>query len=179
MLLYLTPKYFVGELLVPNITGATPVAQANAISLQWFIIKYEPEFMKGLLGEELYEQFVDGLDVGEGVTPLAKWTDLRDRIFQTVTIDGQPYYFSPAAGYVYYHIMRDMISATTAAGEVKQKTTGSAGSVTNTMKMVRAWNEMNTKCEEIWAWLEDENETYDTFDPTQENPFRTMNMFNI
>lgn len=172
---YLTVNYFVGELFVPNIVGTSVVNTVNANNLKWFIAKYEPEFVEKLLGSVLYQQYLDGLAAD---IPAAKWLALKGKIYVVDTINDA--YLSPAAGYVYYHFMRDHITLTTSMGEIKPKgESGVPTSTSNTMKMVRAWNQMEYESQKIWAWLEENNATYPDFDPLQEDPFGNMNMFNI
>lgn len=176
MTAYLTAKYFVGELLVPNVTGASSaVVTANLNNLKWYIGKYEPDFVEKLLGSDLYEEYLAGL---AATNPAAKWTNLKNKIY---IVDAEnDVHISPAANYVYYHIMRSTITATTAMGEIKPKGEGGVPtSVSNTMKMVCAWNQMAEDCAKIWAWLEENNDIYPSFDPLQDDPFGTINMFNI
>lgn len=173
MATYLTVNYFIGELLIPNITGTAPAATASANNLKWFIAQYEPEFLELLLGTDLYEEFLAGL----AANPVpAKWTALKNKIYQVDTQNGV--YLSPAANYIYYHVMRDQITMTTSVGEVKPGK-DAARPVSNTSKMVLAWNNMADKAEKIWEWLEENIDTYDTFDPYQENPFEKINIWNI
>ena len=186
----LTVSYFVGELQIPNITGSAPAVTPRVNELQWFIKKYEPEFLELLLGTDLYLEFSTGI---AAASPLAKWTALKNKIYQIDTQNGT--YFSPAAAYVYYHFMRNSQTATTSVGEIKPGKK-SAVYVTNTMKMVTAWNDMCKECNEIWEWLEEDAQMavyVDTdgealFDPYQDNPFEPeiisgqnyhMNMWNL
>ena len=128
---YLTVDYFIGELNIPNITGTSPAAVANANNLKWFITEYEPQFLEMLLGEDLYAEFLAGMAV---VTPDAKWTALKNKIYLTDTPNG--IYLSPAANYVYYHYQRDHITVTASTGETKNaKEAGTPAQVSNTMKM--------------------------------------------
>lgn len=183
---YLTVNYFNGELCVPNITGSAPAATANANTVKWFIAKYEPKFLELLLGEALYAAFLAGMTVTAPAVPAAKWTALKSKIYSEDSTSGL--YLSPAASYVYYHIMRDRISMTTSVGEVKpDNKTVQPQSVNNVMKMVLAWNSMADDAAKIWEWLELDAQmaTYvdalgvALFDPYQDDPFGKINMFNI
>jgi len=61
-------SYFIGEL---NIAGSdrAPVQEV----IDWFIAKYEPELLRRLLGVNLYNAFITGLQES---SPDARWTDL-------------------------------------------------------------------------------------------------------
>ncbi len=61
-------SYFIGELNIPG-SDRTPVGE----ELDWFIAKYEPEFLRRLLGLNLYNAFISGLQ--ESVIA-GKWTNL-------------------------------------------------------------------------------------------------------
>lgn len=170
---FLTVNYFVGELQIPNITGSAPAVTPRVNELQWFISKYEREFLSLLLGEDLYAEFAAGIAV---TTPDAKWTALKSKIYEIDTQNGV--YLSPAASYVYYHYMCNAASVTTTVGEVKPGKPSTV-QVNNTRKMVTAWRSMCEDCEKIWEWLEEDAQmaTYvdddgnSLFDPYQENPF--------
>ncbi|MEI7792659.1 MAG: hypothetical protein WCI57_04215 [Candidatus Berkelbacteria bacterium] len=183
----LTVSYFVGEFKIPDITGSSPVATANANNLKWFIAKYEPKFLKMLLGEDLAAAFLAGITVTAPAVPAAKWTALKNKIF--VEDSTNSLYLSPAANFVYYHVMRDRITFTTSAGEVQPNNNSKTPvqQTNNRMKMVQAWNQMSEDVLVLWQWLEDNIETYPEFDPYQPDPFeyelqeisKTINMFNI
>jgi len=187
---FLSVNYFVGELQIPNLTGSAPAVTPRVNELLWFIKKYEPEFLELLLGEDLYLEFSAGI---AATTPEAKWTTLKNKIYQIDSVNG--IYMSPAAAYVYYHFMRNSQTATTSVGEIKPGK-HAAVNVTNTMKMVSAWDDMCAECMEIWEWLEEDAQMavyVDTdgealFDPYQDNPFEPeivsgknyhMNMWNL
>lgn len=187
---FLSVNYFVGELQIPNLTGSAPAVTPRVNELLWFIKKYEPEFLELLLGEDLYLEFSAGI---AATTPEAKWTTLKNKIYQIDSVNG--IYMSPAAAYVYYHYMCNATTVTTIAGEVKPGKQ-SAVQVNNTRKIVLAWQSMCDDSEEIWKWLEEDAQmaTYvdtdgeELFDPYQENPFEPeiisgenyhMNIWNI
>ena len=186
----LTVSYFIGELQIPNITGSAPAVTPRVNELQWFINKYEPEYLRLLLGDDLYTAFAAGI---AAVTPEAKWTALKNKIYVIDSVNGV--YLSPGAGYVYYHYMCNAMSVTTSVGEVKPGKPSTV-QVVNTRKMVVAWRSMCEDSEAIWEWLEEDAQmaTYvdgdgnALFDPYMENPFEPeiiegqnfhMNIWNI
>lgn len=131
----ITPIDFKGERVIGQVENAT--VRAN---VQWFIDKYEPDFLKKLLGLTLYQEFITGLTpvpvepptippTYEPIDP--KWLSLRDETdLKQMLID-----------YVYYWYQRNNATNTGGVGEVKPKA-DNANSVSPAQKMVTAWNEM-------------------------------------
>lgn len=140
--MYLDNTYFTGNLYIPNLvyrSGAGAVIQAvNEYSLNWFIEKYEEEFLIELLGRNLYNEMTTGVDNGE-----EKWIALRDKIYRVGDVS-----FSPAANYVYFNAMRDFQTQTSMNGEVRGKNTHSS-IVPAYDKLVRVWNDMVKMCRDI------------------------------
>lgn len=152
--MFLDRTYFTGELALPQlVSSAAPAMDAASMAtqivgeqtLEWFIAKYEPEFLIHLLGERLYRAFTDGLAEAD---PLQVWNDLKARIYTT----GDGYKFSPAANYVYWFAMRQAVSETAMSGEVRTKP-DFAGNVSPARKMVTAWNDMIDAVRCIRAWV--------------------------
>lgn len=139
--MFLTDAYFQGTLYLPNLRTITPepvgigrmlVAVAEN-SLDWYIDKYEREFLVRLLGVDLYNAFVEGLQESDN----EKWQRLRDKIYDT---SGQ-YPYSAAANYVYWQIMRNGVTTTTMKGEVVPEQ-DYAKNASAQQKLVDAWNGM-------------------------------------
>jgi hypothetical protein len=149
--------YFTGELSIPMLSTAkgdkTGVAalleQGNQVmgeySLEWFIARYEEEFLRKLLGDRLYEAYSEGI---AAETPLQIWSDLKSRIYG----ERGGFKFSPAANYVYFFIQTHAVSKTAMTGEIKFKGDHSVN-VSPARKMVTAWNGMCDMVYEIWAWI--------------------------
>lgn len=121
----ITPFDFIGENAIAQVQIVTAVEE----NLQWFINKYEPKFLKILLGDDLYQEFITGLAVLP--TPDQKWLDLRDNTdIKPMLID-----------YIYYWYTKNDVTHTTGTAEVMAKNENST--ITNRAdKMARAWNEM-------------------------------------
>lgn len=102
-----------------------------SVLVQEFIDKYEPMFLKKLLGLTLYDEFIAGLAVTppEDIDP--KWIALLD------TMDLKPM----LVNYVYFWYMENANTLTAGISEVKPKAQN-ATPVNNWDKRVRAWNEM-------------------------------------
>ncbi len=178
----LNASYFVGDLYLPNIrangaaSGVAGVIDAvgNA-SLEYYIEKYEAEFLVRLLGRGLADAFREGL-AEEPVRP--EWAALRDRIYRT---EGR-YPYSPAAGYVYYWIMRNGATQTTRNGEVRAEQ-DYARIASPARKMVDAWNRMIPCVLDVRDFLEKNAETYRPYGyaarPCEAYGFSPINLFNI
>ena len=175
--MYLTSSYFVGELEIPNITGTTNPEVANFTNLMNFILKYEKEFLKRLLGDDFYDEFVAGVEAEE-----SKWTDLYDQIYttetQTIGDDSYTLYISPSANYVYYHYMRNNQSVTMFSGEAKAKFEN-AEAASNLSKMVQAYNKMVDMIDDLWEWLDDNIATYTTWVAGNADSFPKINQMNV
>jgi len=173
---YLTVNYFTyGELLVQNISGSSAPEIANANNVKYFIAAYEPEFLEKLLGEDLYVAFSAGMAV---LVPEPKWTALRDKIFQADAVAGT--YISPAANYVYYHIVAKRHRM--AAAMVDNNSMSNSASpiyVDDKLDLALVWASMYKMCTVIWEWIEENIETYTDFDPYQEDPFAWFNSIGI
>jgi len=119
----ISPAIFKGEITIAQTENNFMVT-----NVQEFIDKYEPKFLKKLLGVTLANDFVNGL----AVEPIeAKWLALRDETDLKEMI----------ANYVYYFYKRDETTQSGGISEVKPK--GANSTVTNSIdKQVRAWNEM-------------------------------------
>lgn len=133
--------YFQGELYLPliknkeEVEGLAEMMQTiGENTLEWFIAKYETEFLKKILGEKLYSNFIAGLKV-DPIDP--KWEALKDSLF----IKDERFSFSPAANYVYFYVTVNGKTSTTLKGEVLEEQSY-AKAVTNGDKLVKPWNEM-------------------------------------
>lgn len=152
--MYLDRTYFTGEIALPQlVSSAAPAMDVASMAtqivgentLEWFIAKYEPEFLKHLLGNALYKAFIEGMAEPE---PLQIWIDLRDQIYTT----SGNFKFSPAANYVYFFAMRQAVSETAMSGEVRHKP-DFAGNISPARKMASAWNDMIDGVNRIRVWV--------------------------
>lgn len=180
--MFLDSTYFQGELHIPNLrlwsgnpSGvAAVVNQAVAENtLEWFIGKYERECLSLILGCRLYGRFIAGLEdeAGEGYED---WVALKDRIF----VKRWRYGFSPVANYVYFFLMRSSRSQTTASGEVKVKIDNTT-IVSDSAKLIKAWNDMGSMIEEIHAFINANTEKYGKPEDVSHSWFKPVNSFGI
>jgi hypothetical protein len=183
--MFIDSSYFVGELNIAQLGQRTV-----QIKLDLFISKREPEYLKTVLGFELYKAFNEGLEVDPIAT---KWTDLRDGADYTDASgllqhwDGfvNDELSSPIANYVYYWFTRDNASKTTATAEKEDKTEGTVN-VGPAMKQARAWNEMvcmNYKLHQFLKYKKTEagDTVYTEFKGcnTSHDIFHEINIFNL
>jgi hypothetical protein len=172
--------YFTGELNIPNSSNAAVSERLDA-----FIKKYEPEFLRDIMGYSLHTAYAAGVLV----TPVdARWTDLQDGKEFTVNTKLNKWtglvdavnYRSPIANYVYYWYMRDQATQSTAVGEVATKTENS-NRVSPAIKMSSAWNEMVYQIWDMWYFLENNKTVYPewTFDARRWDKYRTINPYGV
>lgn len=134
------------DLLIPGMGKETQVNKVNEL-----IAKYEPEYLKAILGYGFYKMFMDALGAAEGDDELLdiRWKDLRDGADyvndcnETCRWEGftNDLYLTPINRYVYYYFLRKNVPTTTVSGEKESKSDKSK-SVSSVGKQVRAWNEM-------------------------------------
>lgn len=117
----ITPDIFQGEITL----GQTESLSVKE-NIKWFITKYEPLFLRNVLGKQLAAEFAEGLSdnpVNE------KWEILAGMV-------------KPAlANFVYSQYMRNKITETAGSGETMHFASTSER-VSPWGKIVRAWNEM-------------------------------------
>lgn len=127
------------DLVIPGLD-----AEWNTDELTELISKYEPEYLKAILGYACWKAFDAGLTAST-----ARWVALRDGDEYTDASgvlrkwDGfkNDELKSPIANYVYYYWLRKNGTTTTVSGEKESKTEKSVN-VSSVHKQVRAWNEM-------------------------------------
>lgn len=171
--------YFVGEL---NITPKDE-------TLDWFINKYEPEFLSHALGVKLYADFKSAINASPSPVLSQIWIDIRDgveyenRLFRTVRWDGlvQAGPRSPIANYVYFKYMKNAASQTTSMGE-KIGAAENATHVHNNEKMISAWNEMCDWVYDLRAFIDHKGVTiYTSWNRSHTTPnlFKRINAFGL
>lgn len=163
----ITPSYFIGDNDIPNNTYAEVQS-----SVEWLIGNREPEYLKYILGPELYELFKVGIAAG---SPAQIWLDIRDGKTYT-SIDGRDKswqglvnattFNSPIADYCYYWWLRANVSATTGVGEV-ENTVMNASMTNSRRKQAEAWNRMVEKNYYLFDFLRSNQEVYPEYDYLQ------------
>ena len=162
--------YFVGEILIPGLTGDNIIVTGNVEEVTRFIKKYEKEYLLHELWVELYNAFVSGLNED----PVEqRWKNLR----ALLTDSEIPY--SPIAEYIYYHIMRDRMTSSTGLGSEVEATAENSSIATNTHKMVRAYNSAVRTGRFIRTWVANRMTVYPEFYRSGNYTLTTVNSFGI
>ena len=120
------------------LASPSPTNAAIKNRIDWYIQRYEPEYMCKLLGEELYKDFLDN---GES----DKWVEFKELLVKSNDLAKT----SPIANYVYFFLVRDSQSAATINGVKKD----GDNLVNPQTKMVQAWNDMVYTTRRIYTWL--------------------------
>lgn len=160
--MFLDASYFRGDLYLPSIhfrertVGMSVADQVTGEQdLCYYIRKYEVDFLEKLLGRCTAHAFIKGMEEGD-----EQWKELYEIIYYTEF----GYKLSPAANYVYFHLMRNNSLQNSQFGLIRQKSDHS-DVVSITPKMVLVWNDMvrqnlriaeklcGCKCSHWWWWV--------------------------
>jgi hypothetical protein len=149
MATWIDHTYLIDDKKVPNLTDLSPVGTSLQTQVQRFINKYEPEYLKMVLGETLYNEVIAGLAVLP--TPDAKWTALKSKFVDSTNK------LSPIANYVFRKLVQKTKIYWIQTGEGE-----------NTVQYTReqlsdSWNDMVYQTAEICEWLQDNLTTYPNF----------------
>ena len=135
----ITSANFIGDIMLPNVAGSG----AQASQLTTFITKYEAEYLKRILGYDLYVLYVAGitaLDADyEAIRDGATYTGDDDLTYEWEGLAGVGK--SPIANYIYYKVMEYNASQTQGVGETMSAVENGTRAVPK-VKMVAAWNQM-------------------------------------
>lgn len=157
--------YFIGELSIPNVSNV-----AIAERLQFFIDKYEKQFLQELFGYELWKLLdiqITQEEENSPATPLPRLSDLingveytdnggRLRMWDGLISSGPK---SPIANFVYWQWIKDQATQTTGLGEAATQAQN-AVLVSPAVKMVSAWNDMSKQVVSLWHFLNSSHEEY-------------------
>ena len=168
--MFLDKTYFQGDLYLPNLgikdctasnDGANPsgvelmIQSVGENTLDWFVEKYEREFLVRLLGKPLYDAFVAGM---KEESQDDRWMKLKDVIYEK----SGSFSFSPAANYVFYWISRRGRTQTSINGEVR----GEEDHVKiawDADKLVKAWNDMLPMIDVVYDFIENNRADYEDY----------------
>lgn len=164
--------YFVGPLNIPNTTELQEVAN----EVNWYINKYEPEFLQNALGYPLYKAYqadkenqrfkdiIEGAEYTDIYGNIAKWSGLIQEVKPAVPASGNTpatpaQKVSVIANYVYYWRQRSNTTQSTGIGEVRPDGDNSQ-TVSPRQKMISSLNEIHYKVKELVAFLEAKQDVY-------------------
>jgi hypothetical protein len=163
----ITAEYFIGKILIPNISETDNASLANADDLAYFIALY----LRKLLGNDLFDDYSAG--IAEDPKP-AKWKALEDEIYWSVgTVK-----LSPVANYIFFHFWRNRVTVPGANGDITP-TYENAVYANADRRLVEAWNQMAEWSAEIMEWIEEHVADYPGYDPDADNELRGINAFGI
>jgi len=164
------PSQFIGQVAIAQTEQANVAAQVQA-----FINKYEPEYLRKVLGFTISEAFVAGL----AANPIeSKWLLLRSGSPYTDLYGNSQSYGGIVTGildYVYYWYIRDQVTMTTGSGE---KVSEKGLAVSSLDKQARAWNEAMTIARSCNAYLYANSAAYGYSAPVG-NPFKPINTLGL
>src|SRR5678816_2665043 len=150
--------YFTQKLSIPQ-RGNTEGQELLAD----FITSYEEEYLKKVLGYDLWKAFDAGI-AGSG-TPDQRWLDLLDGLEFTYLSKNYKWegfatmQKTPIANYVYYKWMEDQSDINTLVGTAVQNVDNNSR-VNAITKMVDAWNRMVDMNRTLWMFLKANTDTY-------------------
>lgn len=152
------------------VNDITPDATNAAIksALEACIGQYEPEYLEGLLGEKLCDEFTGYLSSDREEE---RWERLKEKLIRTA-----PFPRSPIANYVYFHFLRNNDSAATITGVKKDEDDGAL--VSPERKMIFAWNDMVRQNEKIARFMLDNMPDYEGWE-LDEDLLTPINSFGI
>lgn len=153
--------YFKGEIELPGLALRSNEAKLVGLERKLqtvgenkfddFIAIYEPDFLKKLLGYELYKNFCIGISSD---TPLGIWCDLKEQLTHSKSDR-----ISPIAYYVYLFIKANGRSKTTPKGE-KKVNASFTDAVDDSFKIQRTSLRLHQMVHEFYRWLKDNWDVY-------------------
>lgn len=156
--------YFRGEITIAQLSQASVRED-----LQLLINKYEQRYLKQLLGLDMYNAFMAGIDPISGADQ--KWLNILQGV--EYEHNGNTYEWigfendlkeSPIANYVYYKYITKEVELTTGIGQVVPKAEN-AVIASAVPKLTRAWNEMVDWQRGLIRYLDDNRSLYPEWRP--------------
>lgn len=167
-------SFFVANLNIPN-SGDADIAS----NINWFINKYEQQFLQKALGYPLYKAYkantsdqrfqdiLNGKEYTDWKGRLAKWDGLMVNVTNTQKQ-------SPIANYVYYWYYRNNVTSTTGVGEAIN-TPENAKTVSPWKKVASSWNDMRKQVMILIEFIEQNTSVYPEWDPVDK--YETLKHF--
>lgn len=155
--------YFINKLNLPQVGNTEGLADVNN-----FITQYEPEYLRCVLGNELYDVFINEVD-GSGLPSEQRWIDLLEGV--SFTYKNCSYVWngfkpltpalkiSPIANYVFYQYVNNKVTDFTLIGEV-QSTTDNNRVVSSVDRLVDTWNRMVDMNKNLYRFLKANKTVY-------------------
>lgn len=134
--MFLTPTDFTGFYAISN-GGAN-----QNDKIEDYIAEYEPDFLRDLLGVELYDLFVADLDPITGLPVTARFLDIYNAIYldDDSCIRISKGMKEMLKGFVYFNIVRDSDFHNTISGNVKNEFSNASSVTTIQMGLNERYN---------------------------------------
>lgn len=165
---FIDRTYFAKSLTIVGVSGTTTPALATQAELADFIARYEPIFLKAVLGDSLYSAFVAGYAT---VPRPAKWTALYNALIDSTNK------ISPIANYCWYCWQEQHQIIGTASADIMIQGANSAVA-TNIQKYVQVNEDMITRLITFYDWLDTNIADYSEYDGSV-YPLESINQFGI
>lgn len=145
--------YFVGPLNIEGLHDGSVTSSAIISGLRAFIERYESEYLRLILGDELSGEFLAYLkDDSDGKKPIGRWDRLRDLLAE---------HGSPIVNYVFFQYARKRQVQMTSIGAVVSNIGENA---TNASALcIPVWNDAVEMNERILNFLMDHESEYAGF----------------
>jgi hypothetical protein len=172
----ITTSYFTANLDLP---GRNAVGLSENLTL--YISRYEPIYLRGVLGYSLYKLLMTAYDASVAATPTPlpqRWADLLNGVEYDVSditykwdgLRNSTLLTSPIANYIYFTFRRDTETRTGNVGENKPNAQN-ADSVTPNRKLVFAWNDMVHQNWQLKHYLDNNTATFPEWDTAEIDMF--------
>lgn len=151
----ITPDYFVGKALIPELVDLVQPMSAMGEALQsssqaqiyTYIEQYQFKYLAEMFGEDFASAFIEGATSVNEPANLSLFLEAHRRLFRSqgsVNV-------SPIAFYIYYYYMRGAKTTSTVYGEVDIDFTYGRNAQ-NEIKLMDAWNEMVDLGISVYLW---------------------------
>lgn len=151
----LTPDYFVGGALIPELVDLVEPQSAMSQALQsssqqqiyTYLRQYQYDYLEKMFSPEFATAFINGADSDVEPENLALLLEAHSKLFTSLGQDKS----SPIAYYVYYYYMRATKTTSTVYGEVDIDFTYGRNA-NNEIKLMDAWNRMVDLSLPVYLW---------------------------
>lgn len=152
--------YFINSINIPNTDNPTVSEELTAL-----INASEPQFLRALMGAELYTAFKAGI---QAESPDQRWLDLRDGKDYTYQGDTKNWEGlrnattkqSLIADYTFFEWVNQRVQQWSGTAVVQSTTQDNATAVSPAKVMSRAWNSMTQSAASFYAFMEANESTY-------------------
>jgi len=145
--------YFIRDIMIPNIDPAIKSNSAELDRLNKFILKYETQCLKSILGYPLYKAVVN--EQSQRITDLlygTEYTDCQNNLKKWDGIVRPQEFISLIANYIYFYYQESLKAHTSGVGTMITKPDGGR-EFSPADKMAKAWNFFSEQVYEMTNFL--------------------------